>query len=112
MYKLGDTVWFENYNVDDDEVDLVEAKIVDTNEHKEKYRSNIYYRTDKSRGWFAESELFLTKKELARSLMEQIKEDEKELFEEIKALEEDIKTSKKHLKDMDRKYSTLSLIKD
>ena len=112
MYKIGDKVFFEDYNADDDEVSIIEGSVIEINQDQSrKGVISNFYRTDKSTSWCSEDELFTTGYKLARHVMEQIKEDQKELFGDIQALEEEIKTSKKHLRDMDEKYRLLSLIK-
>jgi hypothetical protein len=112
MYKIGDKVFFEDYNADDDEISIFEGSVVEINQDQSrKGVISNYYRTNRTTSWYSEDELFTTEYKLARHAMEQIKEDQKELFQDIQALEDEIKTSKKHLRDMDEKYRLLSLIK-
>ena len=112
MYKIGDKVFFEDYNADDDEVSIIEGSVIEINQDQSrKGVISNYYHTDKTTSWYSEDELFTTEYKLARHVMEQIKEDASEVAGDIAAHEDEIKICKKHLRDMDEKYRLLSLIK-
>lgn len=102
LYKVGETVWFEEVQVyDEDGVSISESEIIESMPDKKLYKLQC----DKL--WYSHYELFKSKKDLVSYLIENNSSDMSELLEDIEALLAEMEDLKKKCKIIEMRKSKL-----
>lgn len=108
MHKIGDIVYFEDFNFEEDSFKILTGKIIEVNQEvSRKGVISNYYLTDIDNSWRSESEVFSNKKDLVEFALVESAEVEEHVVGNISALEGDLREEKRSLKDIKKRIGIL-----
>lgn len=112
MISVGDTVWIEDDDERElDEVNLAKLRITDINQNVFPNIAKRYYRLENGQ-WYSEDSVFVNKKDLVESLIEQNKENQEELVLDIEAVIHELEDLKEKARLFGTRQDVLKKLKE